>query len=220
VKGEGFFSGRIRRRGLRAQREAEYPARPRWRHPLARVPVPLHAAPEADARHDRGEGLAVTVGQAHPRLDGARRPPHRPVPQPGGFEGFVGIEVFANPDRLPVPELAQPGDGRFGFRATFPAAPPEAADRNDLLAEGPDLRQLDLRLLGESLVGLALELEVSLVSRLKASIARPTASTFSSDIAYSRSPAASRASASRWSGTEPRCLSERARMITERAARA
>ena len=66
-------------------------------------------------------------------------PATSPTPQPGGFEGFLGIEVGPNTRQLSVADDVSDGtERRIGFSTARPATLADAADCDDLIAEVPD----------------------------------------------------------------------------------
>src|ERR687897_1357170 len=48
---------------------------------------------------------------------------HPLLPQPGGCEGILGVEVVPHPRHPAASELDHPVDGRFDLRSACPAAP-------------------------------------------------------------------------------------------------
>jgi len=152
---------------------------------------------------------------------------HGLLPQPGGFEGFLGIEVHPTLDQLSVPQL--PDHSALPAHGDAASSPPPA-DALDVDHDVParveepiilDVQSLHYRLhvpqvldhpLGppiDPLIRARVELEsgsISLIARcvsraLKASVNRRTRFTFWCDIAYSGSPAASRAFSNSWVAT-------------------
>ena len=71
------------------------------------------------------------------RLPGIRR--LSLLPQPDGFEGFLRVEILADPNHLATLELHDPSDCRFGHCAALIAASPEVTDGDDSVAQVPDL---------------------------------------------------------------------------------
>src|SRR6185295_18545716 len=64
---------------------------------------------------------------------------HRLLREAGSFEGFLRVEILADPNHLATLEIHDPGDCRFGYGATLVAASPEVTDGDDSLAKVPDL---------------------------------------------------------------------------------
>jgi hypothetical protein len=76
---------------------------------------------------------------------------HRLLPQPGGFEGFFGVEVAADPNRLAVLEVDHGGKRGCDLGSALPTTRDPASGRDDSIAEIPDVRELHPELT-ESLV--------------------------------------------------------------------
>src|SRR5262245_5136371 len=74
----------------------------------------------------------------------------------GGFEGFLGIEVSPNPNRLAVTDVAHDADRRLGLGSTPPATRADLTDCDDSVTEVSDLRVLGVPVV-EDLVQIAEE---------------------------------------------------------------
>src|SRR5436190_1396181 len=64
------------------------------------------------------------------------------VPQPGGFEGFVGIQEAFGLHHLPVPEREYPACTGVEFNAALPPPCVDAPERDHTVPQVPELGEL------------------------------------------------------------------------------
>ena len=93
----------------------------------------------------------------------AAKKSRRLLRQPGGFEGFIGIEEASNPNHLAVFEIDQEGERRLGLGSACLATSTEAAFGDEALSQVADLKDIKVKL-NESLVQVSGHLADALVS--------------------------------------------------------
>src|SRR4051794_20701666 len=122
--------------------------RPGTRAVLVPISAGIHGHPEASAstnrralgledgllepKPDPRSALRATASHARGRwFETSRAHPARCLlRQPGGFEGFLRVQVGPDPYALPVSEVDHHGGGRLSLGPALPATHADVADRN------------------------------------------------------------------------------------------